>query len=1133
MCTMPANTNSHSDSLPRSREVRLGLVMYGGVSLAIYINGVANELFRAVRGRGMYRLVKALSDSDVVVDVLSGSSAGGINGILLSYALCNGCEFRSTARLWRDNGDIDALLRPVDDPRESYQSLLDSEGRYEPSLRNAFDAMQKDPIKHIDIAATPVPELDLFITGTDFHGRIWKTADDRGNVVDVKDHRALFWLKHRSGRKLPFDPRSNGRDLLDEPEPKARTTHDALARLARITSCFPAAFTPVRVQPTGAVDERLRFWGRVTSKTDRVYIDGGVLDNKPFSSTLEAIYSRTAVGDVERWLLYVEPDPERFVEPEHVPQPSIVHTAVQSLTALPGYESIADDLRVIRQHNERAKNINELRKQLMSGSHGGGDVRTYERIRLTGLRNHVFAAFFKREVHEGERNVRIDRAQLALRDLYDKRYLRAERPADVDAIFAIDIDFQLRRLMHVIYTCADALRTQPLVLGVINRQVEALEIVRRAMETAVEEVAASILQANDAQLDARGMPMADAAADAFEAWAAAQWAIVFERLWAIAGVSPPESYATPDQPLSSLLQPAELKRFKQRLKEPLTASSTPSFFTAAEAFERRMVSAAQVEHAYDNFGKQVDPETHPLEVLTGMCGYDVMKIARISPLDAKNEFGIDGLEKVAGQRYGHFGAFFKKSWRANDIMWGRLDAAYELVDILVNTERVRAVFQKPTAEISAALEELRAATAHLREQLQPVLEPAMHEQLFRWLERLGSSVQDTRVAALIELEQEQGGPKEWLRFAAQREVLDEALADVFADAAEEQVAWNQYPPPKQDRSARRQSSIAERIAARRERARRRKVRFLPGDATLDPTLAAVASAEIAKDAFDRLRETPRKLSDYLVDDYAVGSETIEHIPRLVVADWVTHALIVAQKCLLVAAGPKGDIISSQPVYQATLGWPLRASAGIVSLLRRSPKYTTAFALSALAYIALSIFVLLRFRQEVFDGPFGTGFVFVLPILLAFAVRFLVLTKDGSRGLTWLLRVAGWTCGLVLMGALATDLGFPTDQAASAACSAYLAPLPGDACKYTELVRGVGVAVKWFLMALGIVASTGVFGALTRRARRWDRKQSVAHASARTEDRPAREHAPRGFPIRANELTSPANDQSNGQRSTGT
>ena len=55
-----ANGTSHQ----HAHEIRLGLVMYGGVSLAVYINGVANELFRASRGRGVYRLLKELTDSD-------------------------------------------------------------------------------------------------------------------------------------------------------------------------------------------------------------------------------------------------------------------------------------------------------------------------------------------------------------------------------------------------------------------------------------------------------------------------------------------------------------------------------------------------------------------------------------------------------------------------------------------------------------------------------------------------------------------------------------------------------------------------------------------------------------------------------------------------------------------------------------------------------------------------------------------------------------------------------------------------------------------------------------------------------------------------------------------------------------
>jgi len=92
-------STSSEEKEEKSCEIRLGIVMYGGVSLAIYINGVAYEFFRAVRGQGIYKLVKALTDADIVVDIISGTSAGGINGILLAYALCNARDFSVCAQL--------------------------------------------------------------------------------------------------------------------------------------------------------------------------------------------------------------------------------------------------------------------------------------------------------------------------------------------------------------------------------------------------------------------------------------------------------------------------------------------------------------------------------------------------------------------------------------------------------------------------------------------------------------------------------------------------------------------------------------------------------------------------------------------------------------------------------------------------------------------------------------------------------------------------------------------------------------------------------------------------------------------------------------------------------------------------
>ena len=143
---------SKIDSAPAERlqqpefrqEFRLGLVVYGGVSLAIYMNGVCREFYNAVRGRGIYKLVKALTDSDIIVDVISGTSAGGINGVLLSYALTNSdkhtaVDFKDFAQIWRESGDIAKLLRHPDlKPTQAINSVLDGEDYYQASLAEAF-----------------------------------------------------------------------------------------------------------------------------------------------------------------------------------------------------------------------------------------------------------------------------------------------------------------------------------------------------------------------------------------------------------------------------------------------------------------------------------------------------------------------------------------------------------------------------------------------------------------------------------------------------------------------------------------------------------------------------------------------------------------------------------------------------------------------------------------------------------------------------------------------------------------------------------------------------------------------------------------------------------------------------------
>ena len=59
------------------QEIRLAMVMTGGVSLAIWMGGATTEISRATRGEGVYEELLDLTASEARIDVISGASAGG------------------------------------------------------------------------------------------------------------------------------------------------------------------------------------------------------------------------------------------------------------------------------------------------------------------------------------------------------------------------------------------------------------------------------------------------------------------------------------------------------------------------------------------------------------------------------------------------------------------------------------------------------------------------------------------------------------------------------------------------------------------------------------------------------------------------------------------------------------------------------------------------------------------------------------------------------------------------------------------------------------------------------------------------------------------------------------------------
>ncbi len=952
--TAPADLSNEEPS-ERSREVRLGLVMYGGVSLAVYINGVAREFFRAVRGRGVYGLVKALTDSDVIVDVISGTSAGGINGIMLGYALCNEREFAATASLWRQNGGIQDLLRQPTDTNT--HSVLDSENYYEPKLRAAFASMPPiGPPARLPFTESPshFDELDLFVTGTNVDGDHYTRFDDAGHPIDVKEHRGVFLLKHRHDRKPVFEP--------------ADATHAALARLSRVTSCFPGAFAPVKVAAEGdAADALLRTWGRIDR--DTWFLDGGVLDNKPFTLTLNAVFSRTADRDVDRKLFYVEPDPEIFENTTREQSPNVVQAVLSALIGIPSYESISEDLQRLTDHNTKVRRYNRITHNLetigVAGSNGPAAALLYQQTRLTVISDRVIEGLFKENGRA--RPLSPEESEKAAELVRD---FDAVLP-DAHALFEeVDVYFPVRRIYRVIYFLFGLLNrpapgSAPLsdsqraryrdLWRVLNRQVRFYEVLRARMEDLIDTL----------YIPWKDRPAGDIWLDVLH---------VYGQLLATDAQHPFENdVATTFPEVPDAITPAtwmpskSLTAFNLALRNRATSletavldapSATPNLLQKAAAWDAAILDAYvpdpsdPVRHVWDTFAG-IDEVAYPLETMSGVAEKDIIETVRISPRDAARGFSAGTLaEKVSGDSVYHFGGFFKRSWRANDILWGRLDGACQLLEALIDETRLRQIVDDDAsrARVRQVLFEDAApddappgetgwwfAPVVGRDTLKRDYDPAMlfpragarsQRDLRRWLVELFSAAADRRAAALAETTY----MTTLLIEMAQLETLSEELPHVIGDALDEQSEWNRYQVESGD------GAVAPGEPP---------WTFRAPDKHIDPFVAVVGSARHSQAALDSVfvsdadaatpLETP--LGRFFSTRYGVGSETLSRdVPSIVLLDVLASAVLVVKNCLLGAFPPEAaQRIRKHPLYKWTLDRPLRVLYGAVKITRRNPK----------------------------------------------------------------------------------------------------------------------------------------------------------------------------------------------------
>ena len=384
-------------------QLRLALVCYGGVSLAIYMHGVTKELHRLVsasrsfdelgpdRGnpfdqnsdsrhgyfKALHTLATAGRPISVSLDIIAGTSAGGINGVCLAKVLARNGSHEALKRLWIDEGDLKRLLRYGHfggwRTRAAASAVWTALGGNRPRSPLRGDRMSQLLFSAIEEMDAPVDAgrrsllpadsgLDLFVTTTDLDGFPVLMPTGTGGASQRETNNAQIVEFHSTDTDA-FGPSTLG----------------ALAFSARATSSFPGAFPPVSLSSfqqelgnrpfdAGSVAEhfRNRYTAGNRSSDDAWFVDGGVLDNAPFDLVVEAIGSKPAQSEVLRHLIYIEPDPGRPLAitetdaPGRHLAPGYFPALLKAIFTVKGSHSMLRELQWLRDTNIRILEIGSI-----------------------------------------------------------------------------------------------------------------------------------------------------------------------------------------------------------------------------------------------------------------------------------------------------------------------------------------------------------------------------------------------------------------------------------------------------------------------------------------------------------------------------------------------------------------------------------------------------------------------------------------------------------------------------------------------------------------------------------------------------------------------------------------------------
>jgi len=343
------------------------------------------------------KAINARTHFRVVVDVIAGASAGAINGVMLGKALVDDGALEAQTSLWLNDADVDHLARnspslwrkwylfpflrglswllpkeisASQETRSKFERVLRSNwfeapfsgtrlaDRFLAGLQSLVDSRRRE-----SSLLPPGQQLDMVASITDLAGYPSAMQLHDQLIAREREHGAFCRFVHRetpAGREAS--------DFADGNLP-------ALVWAARASSSFAGAFEPFRHDELVALIARrgLRWPGErrflegslftrdgvplasLMDPRERLFVDGGIVNNKPFAAALEVLNNRSADRQVARYIAYIEPDPNLSSEVRAMASTSWLGTIRHALSTIPRNQPILDDLREIVAQDERVQ----------------------------------------------------------------------------------------------------------------------------------------------------------------------------------------------------------------------------------------------------------------------------------------------------------------------------------------------------------------------------------------------------------------------------------------------------------------------------------------------------------------------------------------------------------------------------------------------------------------------------------------------------------------------------------------------------------------------------------------------------------------------------------------------------------